>query len=70
MGLSQVGYIGVKGTISKSLTVTQVIPNSATANEDVTIIGTNFGSEQGKVFFEGQAKGVAWKASSRPTTGF
>jgi hypothetical protein len=58
MGLSQVGYVGVKGTIPKSLTVTQVIPNKAAANGDVTIIGTNFGSE-GKVFFEDGAINVA-----------
>jgi hypothetical protein len=59
MGLSQVGYVGVKGTISKSLTVTQVLPNKAAAQEDIEIVGTNFGSEEGKVFFEDGPKDVA-----------
>jgi hypothetical protein len=52
MGLSQAGYVGVKGTISKSLTITQVLPNKAHINEDVIVVGTNFGSEKGNVFFE------------------
>jgi len=52
MGLSQAGYVGVKGTISKSLTVTRVLPNKARINEDVIIVGTNFGSEKGSVIFE------------------
>ena len=52
MGLSQAGYVGVKGTISKSLTVTQVLPNKAGIDKDVIIVGTNFGSEKGSVFFE------------------
>lgn len=34
MGLSQAGYVGVKATISKALTVTQVLPKQAKINED------------------------------------
>ncbi len=59
MGLSQAGYVGVKGTISKSLTITQVLPNKAHSNEDVIIVGTNFGSEKGSVFFEDGPKETA-----------
>jgi hypothetical protein len=59
MGLSQAGYVGVKGTISKSLTIIQVLPNKAHINEDVIIVGTNFGSEKGSVFFEDGPKETA-----------
>ena len=54
MGLSQAGYIGVKATISKALTVTQVLPKQARINEDVIITGANFSSpnKRGRVFFE------------------
>jgi hypothetical protein len=58
MGLSQAGYVGVKGTISKSLTVTQVLPKEARINEDVIIVGTNFGPEKGSVFFEDGPKDI------------
>ena len=59
MGLSQAGYVGVKGTLSKSLTVTQVLPKQARINEDVIIVGTNFGSEKGSVIFEDGPKDLA-----------
>jgi hypothetical protein len=60
MGLSQVGYVGSKATISKSLAVTQIVPKKAHANEDVIILGTNFGSEneKGRVLFEDGAKDI------------
>jgi hypothetical protein len=59
MGLSQAGYVGVKATISQALTVTQVLPKQAKIKEDVIIVGTNFGSEKGSVFFEDGSKDVA-----------
>jgi hypothetical protein len=61
MGLSQVGYVGSKATIPKSLAVTQIIPNKARADDDVIILGTNFGpeTEKGKVLCEDKAKGEA-----------
>jgi hypothetical protein len=59
MGLSQAGYVGVKATVSKALTVTQVLPKQAHINEDVIIVGTNFGSEKGSVFFEDGPKDAA-----------
>jgi hypothetical protein len=54
MGLSQLAYIGNKATISQSLTVSKITPNEASANEDIIILGTNFGNEteKGRVLFE------------------
>ena len=54
MGLSQIAYVGNKATISQSLSVSKVTPNEASSNEDIIILGTNFGNEteKGKVLFE------------------
>lgn len=59
MGLSQAGYVGGKATISKLLSVTQVLPKKGGINTDVIIVGTNFGSEQGRVIFEDGKKDMA-----------
>jgi hypothetical protein len=54
MGLSQAAYVGNKATIPQSLSVSKVTPNEASSNEDIIILGTNFGNEteKGKVLFE------------------
>ena len=63
MGLSQLAYVGNKATISQSLTVLQVTPHEAPVNEDVIILGTNFGKEieKGKVLFEDGDKNTTGK---------
>jgi hypothetical protein len=59
MGLSQVAYVGNKATLSKSVTVLQVSPKSATPGTTVAITGTNFGAkEKGSILFEDGAKDV------------
>ena len=52
MGLSQTAYVGNKATISKSLTILQVVPNKSAAGTDVLILGANFGTQKGSVMFE------------------
>ena len=52
MGLTQVGYLGTKATIPESFAVTKIAPNQASKGETVTISGTNFGEQKGKVLFE------------------
>ena len=58
MGLSQLDYVGNNATISQFLTVSKVTPQEASANEDIMILGTNFGkeTEKGKVLFEDRYK--------------
>jgi len=52
MGLTQAGYVGTKAAIPEKMALTKISPTEGSIGATVTIYGTNFGKQKGKVLFE------------------